>query len=99
MALTIACDIHPLNNLRVLTFLETSLHQNEAARNACTGQLTVRKDSVGDGEWHRMPTWPAKSAGCNGFRQHWSTFVCHLKSGSRDKQVAGAFNQLRLARA
>jgi maleylacetoacetate isomerase len=34
MALTVACDIHPLNNLRVLTYLETVLQQNEAVRNA-----------------------------------------------------------------
>jgi maleylpyruvate isomerase len=29
---TIACDIHPLNNLRVLQYLETTLQQNEATR-------------------------------------------------------------------
>jgi maleylacetoacetate isomerase len=34
MALTIACDIHPLNNLRVLQYLETALGQNEPARDA-----------------------------------------------------------------
>ena len=28
----VACDIHPLNNLRVLRYLETSLHQDEASR-------------------------------------------------------------------
>jgi len=34
IALTIACDIHPLNNLRVLQYLETGLGQNEHARDA-----------------------------------------------------------------
>jgi maleylacetoacetate isomerase len=34
MALTIACDIHPLNNLRVLQYLETVLDQKEPARDA-----------------------------------------------------------------
>ncbi|TXH88293.1 MAG: maleylacetoacetate isomerase [Rhodoferax sp.] len=29
---TIACDIHPLNNLRVLQYLETTLQQDEATR-------------------------------------------------------------------
>lgn len=29
---TIACDIHPLNNLRVLQYLENTLHQDDAAR-------------------------------------------------------------------
>jgi maleylacetoacetate isomerase len=29
---TIACDIHPLNNLRVLQYLENTLHQDETAR-------------------------------------------------------------------
>jgi maleylacetoacetate isomerase len=29
---TIACDIHPLNNLRVLQYLETTLRQDEATR-------------------------------------------------------------------
>ncbi len=34
MALTIACDIHPLNNLRVLKHLVGPLGQDEAAKNA-----------------------------------------------------------------
>jgi maleylacetoacetate isomerase len=29
---SIACDIHPLNNLRVLQYLENTLHQDDAAR-------------------------------------------------------------------
>lgn len=32
MALTVACDIHPLNNLRVLKYLSGPLQQDEAAR-------------------------------------------------------------------
>ncbi|MGI8704964.1 MAG: maleylacetoacetate isomerase [Sphingomicrobium sp.] len=32
MALTIACDIHPLNNLRVLKYLGGPLHQEKEAR-------------------------------------------------------------------
>jgi len=32
LALTIACDIHPLNNLRVLKYLGDSLHQEKEAR-------------------------------------------------------------------
>ena len=31
MALTIACDIHPINNLRVLQYLGTELRQDKAA--------------------------------------------------------------------
>jgi maleylacetoacetate isomerase/maleylpyruvate isomerase len=34
IALTVACDIHPLNNLRVLLYLEKALQQPEAARDA-----------------------------------------------------------------
>lgn len=34
MAQLIACDIHPLNNLRVLRYLEQRLHLSEAERNA-----------------------------------------------------------------
>jgi maleylacetoacetate isomerase len=34
LALAIACDIHPLNNLRVLTYLEGTLGQDEAAVSA-----------------------------------------------------------------
>ena len=33
MALAIACDIHPLNNLRVLKYLKGALDQDETARN------------------------------------------------------------------
>ena len=33
IALTIACDIHPLQNLRVLTYLARELHADEEARN------------------------------------------------------------------
>lgn len=31
VALTVACDIHPLNNLRVLTYLERELNQSESS--------------------------------------------------------------------
>jgi maleylacetoacetate isomerase len=34
MALLVACDIHPLNNLRVLHYLRDELGQDEAARDA-----------------------------------------------------------------
>lgn len=34
IALTVACDIHPMNNLRVLQYLEKELQQPEAARDA-----------------------------------------------------------------
>jgi maleylacetoacetate isomerase len=33
MALTVACDVHPLNNLRVLRYLEHELGQDESTRN------------------------------------------------------------------
>ena len=33
LALTVACDIHPLNNLRVLKYLTGTLGQEEAAKN------------------------------------------------------------------
>ena len=33
IALTIACDIHPLQNLRVLTYLTRELHVDDEARN------------------------------------------------------------------
>src|SRR5579863_1058553 len=34
LALAVACDMHPLNNLRVLNYLRESLHADEAAVNA-----------------------------------------------------------------
>jgi maleylpyruvate isomerase len=34
LALAVACDMHPLNNLRVLNYLREALHQDEAAVNA-----------------------------------------------------------------
>jgi len=34
LALTIACDIHPLNNLRVLNYLKQNLGVDEARKNA-----------------------------------------------------------------
>lgn len=34
LALSIACDVHPLNNLRVLNYLRSALAQEEAAVNA-----------------------------------------------------------------
>jgi maleylacetoacetate isomerase/maleylpyruvate isomerase len=37
IALTIACDIHPINNLRILLYLEKKLQQSEAARDAWYG--------------------------------------------------------------
>jgi maleylpyruvate isomerase len=38
LALTIACDIHPLNNLKVLQYLQKELGLDEAARNAWYGR-------------------------------------------------------------
>ncbi len=32
LAQTITCDVHPLNNLRVLQYLENEMHQDKAAR-------------------------------------------------------------------
>src|SRR5579862_10055629 len=32
MSQAITCDVHPLNNLRVLQYLENDLHQDKAAR-------------------------------------------------------------------
>ncbi|MEP6883675.1 MAG: maleylacetoacetate isomerase [Gammaproteobacteria bacterium] len=37
LAQSIACDVHPLNNLRVLRYLEDQLHQDKAARDAWYG--------------------------------------------------------------
>jgi maleylacetoacetate isomerase len=34
LALTVACDVHPLNNLRVLRYLKDELGQEQAARDA-----------------------------------------------------------------
>jgi maleylpyruvate isomerase len=34
IALAVACDIHPLNNLRVLNYLKDALHAGDDARNA-----------------------------------------------------------------
>ena len=42
-ALAIACDIHPLNNLRVLRYLEQAMDQSDAARDACVPSLDRRK--------------------------------------------------------
>jgi maleylacetoacetate isomerase len=58
MALAIACDIHPLNNLRVLNYLKGPLAQPEAAVNAWyrhwvtegfRGLETLAKRHTGDG--------------------------------------------------
>lgn len=38
MALIVACDIHPLNNLRILKYLENNLGADEDARNAWYAQ-------------------------------------------------------------
>ena len=41
LALTLACDVHPLNNLRVLLYLEKELGADEAARNRWIAQWTA----------------------------------------------------------
>jgi maleylacetoacetate isomerase len=38
LALAIACDIHPLGNLRVLNYLRAKLHADDAAVNAWAGE-------------------------------------------------------------
>ncbi len=50
MALAIACDIHPLNNLRVLKYLRNELSQDEAAVSAWYSRW------VKDG-FHALETW------------------------------------------
>jgi len=42
LALTIACDIHPLGNLRVLNYLRSALKADEDAVNAWVGQWIAR---------------------------------------------------------
>lgn len=42
LALTVACDIHPLNNLRVLNYLRTTLEVSEADKSAWYGEWIER---------------------------------------------------------
>lgn len=42
MALTIACDVHPLNNLRVLNYLESELNCDEVTRSNWYAEWVLR---------------------------------------------------------
>ena len=57
MALTVACDIHPLNNLRVLKYLKGALGHSQDGERRLVSPLGRPKG------WPRWRRWPAPRAG------------------------------------
>ena len=58
MALTIACDIHPLNNLRVLQYLEHVLGHDETARNNWYSMWTASGFTALEAMLQETPKYP-----------------------------------------
>ncbi|HTL91183.1 MAG TPA: maleylacetoacetate isomerase [Steroidobacteraceae bacterium] len=54
LALAVACDIHPLNNSRVLEYLRTQLAQDEAAVNAWYGHWIACGFAALERDAHRL---------------------------------------------
>ncbi|HSU04934.1 MAG TPA: maleylacetoacetate isomerase [Acetobacteraceae bacterium] len=54
-ALTVACDIHPLNNLRVLRYLKRELGQSDAARDAWYAHWIAEGLGALEGMLHGVP--------------------------------------------
>lgn len=71
MAMTVACDIHPLNNLRVLKAIKRDLHANEAARQAWTTRW------ITDG-FSALETMIARHAGTYAYGDIPTIADCHL---------------------
>lgn len=57
MALTVACDIHPLNNLRVLLYLESVLGLDEAARLAWYSEWVTAGFNALEATLQQTPTY------------------------------------------
>lgn len=57
MALTVACDIHPLNNLRVLLYLENVLGLDEAARVAWYSEWVAAGFKALESALQQTPTY------------------------------------------
>jgi maleylacetoacetate isomerase len=60
MALLVACDVHPLNNLRVLRYLKRELHADDAARDRWYAHW------IGEGFSALEQMLPAAGAFCHG---------------------------------
>jgi maleylacetoacetate isomerase/maleylpyruvate isomerase len=58
IAFTIACDIHPLNNLRVLQYLETVMAQDGTARDAWYRTWISSGFAAIEAELHKAPETP-----------------------------------------
>jgi maleylacetoacetate isomerase len=90
LALTVACDIHPLNNLRVLKALTGELGQGEDAKNAWIARWiteglaalqALAEPRAGRFLFGDMPGWPtsAWSRKCTtrgAFPYRWKAFPC-----------------------
>ena len=68
MATLIACDIHPLNNLRVLNYLRTKCGHDEAQITAWYQHWVLRRrtsgaGTIGEESWRLLLLWRPRFAG------------------------------------
>ena len=81
MALAVACDIHPLNNLRVLKYLSRELGQPEEARDAWYRHWVAEGlDALGDDGADQRRRFPVRRP-----RRRWPT-----SASSRSSTMRGA---------
>jgi maleylacetoacetate isomerase len=69
IAFTIACDVHPLNNLRVLQYLETVMAQDSSARDAWYRTWVSSGFAAIEAALRKVPETPFVAGGAPGIAE------------------------------
>lgn len=88
LALTVACDIHPLNNLRVLQYLEHTLQQDEDAVKAWYAQWVAKGFAAFEARLAERPDTPFAAGDAPGLVEVY--LVPQLYNARRFKVSIGA---------
>lgn len=92
LALTVACDIHPLNNLRVLQYLEHTLQQDEDAVKAWYAQWVAKGFAAFEARLAERPDTPFAAGDAPGLVEVY--LVPQLYNARRFKVSIGAYPRL-----
>ena len=87
LALDIACEIHPLNNLRVLRYLVKELAATEEPRTPGTATGSRRAWRRSSAAW---PTTPARARTATATVRRWPTACSCRRSSTRSASPAGS---------
>ena len=92
IAFTVACDVHPLNNLRVLQYLETVMGQDGSARDAWYGTWISSGFAAIEAALHNAPQTPFVAGDAPGIAE--VCLVPQVFNARRFKIELGSFPRL-----